>query len=36
MKKYKSDYGIVISNKTDHIAKEDNIIFVPVKTFSLI
>ena len=36
MKKYNSDYGIVISNKTDHITKEDNVIFIPVKTFSLI
>lgn len=34
MKKYKADYGIVISNKTDHIIKEDNIIFVPIETFS--
>jgi len=36
IKRYKSDYGIVISNKTDHIVKEDNIIFIPVQTFSFI
>lgn len=34
--KYKSDYGIIISNKTIHIKKEDNIIFLPPKTFSMI
>lgn len=34
--RYKSDFGIVISNKTDHIVTEDNIIFIPVQTFSYI
>ena len=32
---YKSEYGIVISNRTDFITKEDNIIFIPLSTFSL-
>ena len=32
---YKSDYGIIISNATDTIIKEDNIIFIPYTTFSL-
>ena len=36
MKKYKSTHGIVISNKTDHIVKDENIIFIPTQTFSLI
>jgi predicted AAA+ superfamily ATPase len=36
MRKYKSDYGIVVSNKTDHIVKDENVIFIPVQTFSLI
>ena len=36
MRKYKSDYGIVISNKTDHIVKDENVIFIPIQTFSLI
>ena len=34
--KYNSDYGIVISNKTDYITKDENVIFVPAITFSLI
>lgn len=33
---YKSDYGIVISNTTGKIEKEDNIIYLPIKTFSFI
>ena len=36
IKRYNCEYGIVISNKTDYIIKEDNIIFIPVKTFSFI
>jgi len=32
---YKSDYGIVISDTTSKITKEDNIIFVPYITFTL-
>lgn len=36
MNEYNSEYGIVISGKTDHIVKEDNIIFIPVMTFSFI
>ncbi|MDR0912289.1 MAG: AAA family ATPase [Methanobrevibacter sp.] len=34
--KYNSDYGIIISNKTSLIKKEDNIIFIPLTTFSYI
>ena len=33
---YKSDYGIIISNTTDNIEKDDDIIYLPVKTFSLL
>ena len=36
IRKYNAEYGIVISNKTDHIIKEENVIFIPVETFSLI
>ena len=36
IRRYNSDYGIVISNKTDHIVQEDNVIFIPVQTFSFI
>ncbi|MBQ6220676.1 MAG: ATP-binding protein [Methanosphaera sp.] len=32
---YKSEYGIVISDTTSKITKEDNIIFVPYITFTL-
>lgn len=32
---YKSDYGVVISNKTNFITKEDKIIFIPLSTFGL-
>ena len=31
-----ADYGIIISNKTHNIIKEDNIISIPPKTFSLL
>ena len=33
--KYKSEYGIIISNKKSSITKEDNIIHIPYTTFSL-
>ena len=36
MKRYKSPYGIIISDTTKTIVKEDNIIFLPIKTFSLL
>ena len=32
---YKSDYGIVISDTTSNITREDNVIFVPYITFTL-
>ncbi|RAP51808.1 MAG: hypothetical protein BZ137_09650 [Methanosphaera sp. rholeuAM130] len=35
IEEYKSDYGIVISDTTDKIIKDDNIIFVPYITFTL-
>lgn len=34
--KYKSDYGIVISNTTNNIVKEEDIIYLPLTTFSFI
>ena len=36
MNKYDADYGIVVSNKTDFIEKEDDVIFIPPKTFSFL
>lgn len=33
--KYKSDYGIIISNTTKTIKKDDDVIYIPIKTFSL-
>ncbi|MBE6493957.1 MAG: ATP-binding protein [Methanosphaera stadtmanae] len=36
IKRYKSEYGIIISNKTTKIKKEDNIISIPIKTFSFL
>lgn len=30
------DYGIVISNKTHYIKREDDVIFIPPRTFSFI
>lgn len=33
---YKSEYGIIISNKTQKIEKEDNVIRIPPKTFALL
>lgn len=35
MNKYNSDFGIVISNKTQSIVKDDEVVFIPIKTFSL-
>jgi hypothetical protein len=35
MNRYDSDFGIVISNKTQSIVKDDDVVFIPVKTFSL-
>ena len=35
MNKYNSDFGIVISNKTPSIVKDDEVVFIPIKTFSL-
>jgi len=34
--KYNADYGIIISNTTNKIEKQDNIIYIPPKTFSFI
>lgn len=34
IKRYNADYGVVISNKTDHIVMDENVIFIPVETFS--
>lgn len=34
--KYKSEYGILISNKTGKIKKEGKVIFIPLVTFSFI
>ena len=36
MNKHHSPYGIIISNKTDRIVKDGDIIYIPPKTFSLI
>lgn len=36
IKRYNSSHGIIISNKTKSIKKEDNIIFIPPITFSLL
>ena len=36
MNKYDSPHGIIISNTTTKIHKEDEIIYIPYKTFSLI
>ena len=36
MKTYKSSHGIIISNTTTKISKEDNIIYIPYKTFSIL
>ncbi|MDI6644178.1 MAG: AAA family ATPase [Methanobacteriaceae archaeon] len=34
--KYQSDYGIVISNDHEKVSREDDVIFLPIKLFSLI
>ncbi len=34
--KYKSEYGIIISNRTSKIKKEGKVIFIPITTFSFI
>ena len=36
MNKYDADHGVVVSNKTDFIEKEDDVIFIPPKTFSFL
>lgn len=36
IKRLDAEYGILISNKTNKIEKEDNIIYLPPKTFSLL
>ena len=36
MDKYNSNYGIVISNTTEMIKKEENVIYLPLTTFSFI
>lgn len=36
IKNYNADYGIIISDTTTRIVKEDNIIYIPVKTFALL
>ena len=32
--RYNSDYGIIVSNRSSRIQKEDNIISIPLSTFS--
>lgn len=32
--RYNSDYGIIVSNRSSRIQKEDNIITIPLSTFS--
>ena len=34
MKKYKASYGVIISNTTRKIVKEDNVIYLPIEIFS--
>ena len=34
VKKAISDYGIIVSNRSSRIQKEDNIISIPLSTFS--
>lgn len=34
IRKYKTDYGILISNRTNTITKEENVINIPLSTFS--
>jgi len=36
MNKFNCDYGVIISNKTPYIKKEEDIIYIPLTTFSFI
>lgn len=36
MNRYNSNYGIVVSNATKSIEKDDDVIFIPLKTFSFL
>lgn len=36
MNHYKSEYGIIVSNKTEKIESEDNVIYIPPKSFALL
>lgn len=36
IKRYNSDYGIIISNKTSNIEKDDDIFYIPFRTFSFL
>jgi len=36
MNYYNSDHGIIISNRTNSIKKEDNVICIPSQTFALL
>ena len=35
IKRYDADYGIIISDKTDYLIKDEDVIFIPYKIFSL-
>ena len=35
MNEYNCEYGIVVSQKTDLIKKEDDVIYLPLTTFSM-
>ena len=36
MQKYNAPYGIIVSNSTSKIEKRDNVIYIPIKTFSFL
>jgi len=36
MNNYNAEYGIIISNKTFKIEKEEDIIYIPIQTFALL
>jgi hypothetical protein len=36
MNNYDAEYGIVISNRTFKIEKEEDIIYIPTQTFALL
>jgi len=36
MNKYNSEYGVIVSNTTELIRKEDDVIYIPLTTFSFI